>query len=162
AGPGGAAGADLRPKLPRRPGRVPLPVCAAGAGGGVRSGRGRGAVGGGGLPPRGGLGRAGPARGPGRRGRGRGGAAARRAAGGRGWRRERHLPRWVCLAEGDNELPLDLDSPSGVALLLDGLRGRDEVVLVELFPDPTRLCARGPDGRYVHELVVPFVRRADA
>lgn len=27
-----------------------------------------------------------------------------------------------------------------------------------MFPGPDKLCARGPEGRFVHELVIPFVR----
>ena len=31
-------------------------------------------------------------------------------------------------------------------------------MLFEFFPEPDELCARGPEGRFVHELIVPFVR----
>ncbi len=72
------------------------------------------------------------------------------------WREERRLTRWVCLVEGDNELPIDLDDPPMVGTLLGG---REPVTLVEFFPAPDRLCAAGPSGRYPHEIVVPFVRR---
>lgn len=78
------------------------------------------------------------------------------------WRRERRLPRWVCIAEGDNELPIDFDNPLTVEILAGQLETHDDVSLVELFPDPQRLCAAGPDGRYVHELIVPFAKRAEA
>jgi len=30
--------------------------------------------------------------------------------------------------------------------------------LTEMLPGPDELCARGPEGRFVHELVIPFVR----
>src|SRR5262249_15292238 len=36
--------------------------------------------------------------------------------------------------------------------------GRDEARLVELFPPPDELCVDGPEGRFVHELVVPFAK----
>jgi thiopeptide-type bacteriocin biosynthesis protein len=64
----------------------------------------------------------------------------------------------VALAEGDNELPLDLYNVICVETLIDRVKRRDEAILVELFPAPDSLCARGPEGRYVHEMVVPFVR----
>jgi thiopeptide-type bacteriocin biosynthesis protein len=70
------------------------------------------------------------------------------------------LPRWVCLADHDRELPLDLDHPLAVDELITHARAHDLVELVEMFPPPDALVAHGPDGRYVHELVVPFVRRA--
>jgi thiopeptide-type bacteriocin biosynthesis protein len=73
------------------------------------------------------------------------------------WRSQWRLPRWVCLADADNELPVDLDNVLSVDTLLELVKGRDRVSLVELYPGPDRLCASGPEGRFVHELVVPFV-----
>jgi thiopeptide-type bacteriocin biosynthesis protein len=74
------------------------------------------------------------------------------------WRVARHLPRWVCLADEDNELPIDLDNMLAVDTFTELVKGREHAVLVELFPGPDQLCARGPEGRFVHELVVPFIR----
>jgi thiopeptide-type bacteriocin biosynthesis protein len=76
------------------------------------------------------------------------------------WRARRRLPRWVALAEGDRELPVDLDNVLAVDALVDLVKGREQATLVELFPGPDEFWARGPEGRFVHELVVPFVRRA--
>ena len=76
------------------------------------------------------------------------------------WRAERRLPRYVALADHDNELVIDLDNVLSVEALTHHLRGRREAVLVEMFPDPGELCVTGPEGRFVHELVVPFVRAA--
>jgi len=76
-------------------------------------------------------------------------------------REHRGLPRWVVLQDGDNELPIDLDNPLAADSFAHQLKGRTSATLVELFPDPGALCADGPDGRYVHELVVPFVRSVD-
>jgi thiopeptide-type bacteriocin biosynthesis protein len=78
------------------------------------------------------------------------------------WRAERRLPRWVCLSDGDHELPIDLDNRLMVEMLLGELRGRDSVILIEMFPAPDQLCLEGPDGRRVHELVVPFARQPGA
>jgi lantibiotic biosynthesis protein len=74
------------------------------------------------------------------------------------WRTERRLPRYVVLVDGDNELVIDLDNVLSVEALAHHLRGRREAVLVEMFPDPAELCATGPEGRFVHELAVPFVQ----
>ncbi|HZD71812.1 MAG TPA: lantibiotic dehydratase [Actinomycetes bacterium] len=76
------------------------------------------------------------------------------------WRAERQLPRYVALADLDNELVIDLDNVLSVAALAHQLRGRRQAVLVEMFPDPDALCVTGPEGRFVHELVVPFVQAA--
>jgi lantibiotic biosynthesis protein len=76
------------------------------------------------------------------------------------WRAERRLPRYVALADRDNELVIDLDNVLSVAALAHQLRGRRQAMLVEMFPDPDALCVTGPEGRFVHELVVPFVQVA--
>jgi thiopeptide-type bacteriocin biosynthesis protein len=75
------------------------------------------------------------------------------------WRARRRLPRWVTLADADNELPIDLDNVLAVDTLVELVKGRERATLVELFPGPDRLAARGPEGRFVHELVVPFIRK---
>jgi thiopeptide-type bacteriocin biosynthesis protein len=69
------------------------------------------------------------------------------------------LPRWIAVVDGDNELPIDLDNVLAVDTLVELIKGRDHATLVELFPGPDELVASGPEGRFVHELVVPFVRR---
>jgi thiopeptide-type bacteriocin biosynthesis protein len=77
----------------------------------------------------------------------------------RAWRAARRLPRWIALADADNELPLDLDNVLAVDTLIELVKGRERATLVELFPGPGQLWARGPEGRYVHEMVIPFVRK---
>lgn len=78
------------------------------------------------------------------------------------WRKQRQLPRWVLLSDGDNELPIDLDNILCVENFVDSLRTRPDAVLHELFPGPDQLCAIGPEGAFVHELVVPFTRQIEA
>lgn len=86
------------------------------------------------------------------------GSGAERFAAVQRWRAERRLPRRVLLADGDNELLVDFDNVLSVEAWLDVLEERRDALLLELFPRPEELCARGPEGRFVHELVVPFVR----
>lgn len=74
------------------------------------------------------------------------------------WRSETLCPRHVALADYDNELPIDLECPFALETLLRLLRDRAAAVLVEVLPSFDDLCVRGPEGRYVHEAVVPFVR----
>ena len=76
------------------------------------------------------------------------------------WRAERRLPRYVALADLDNELVIDLDNVLSVAALAHQLRGRRQAAFVEMFPDPDALCVTGPEGRFVHELTIPFVQPA--
>ena len=78
------------------------------------------------------------------------------------WRAERQLPRWIALADGDNLLPIDLDNALCIEIFIHLIKHRDLAVVVELFPEPGQLCARGPEGRFVHELIIPFVRQSAA
>lgn len=75
-------------------------------------------------------------------------------------REEARIPRWVRLVEGDNRLIIDLDNILCVDMFVQAIKGKTRVSLEELFPGPGELCAEGPEGRYVHELLIPFVRTA--
>ncbi|HEX6202965.1 MAG TPA: thiopeptide-type bacteriocin biosynthesis protein, partial [Thermoanaerobaculia bacterium] len=77
------------------------------------------------------------------------------------WRRRRRVPRWVVLPEGDNELAVDLDNALAVDAFLALVRGRPAAQVTELYPGPEELCAESPEGRFTHEVVVPFVRRRE-
>ena len=68
------------------------------------------------------------------------------------------LPRMVVLADGDNQLLCDLDRPLSVEALRQQLKGREHATILELLPGPDDLCVTGPEGRFLHEVVVPFVR----
>ncbi len=69
-------------------------------------------------------------------------------------------PRWLLLAEGDNELPIDLDNPLAVASFAQLLRGMTTATLFEQFPAPDALGVTAPDGRYVHEIQLFYARPA--
>jgi thiopeptide-type bacteriocin biosynthesis protein len=73
--------------------------------------------------------------------------------------RERlRLPRYVVLADGDNELLVDLDNVLSLEALAHEVRGRDFAPLVELVPATDQMCASGPEGPFAHQVIVPFVR----
>jgi thiopeptide-type bacteriocin biosynthesis protein len=76
-----------------------------------------------------------------------------------GLRQELALPRYVVVADGDNELPVDLDNALSVDSAASIFAQRKLVVLRELYPAPDRLVARAPEGRFVHELLVSFTRK---
>jgi thiopeptide-type bacteriocin biosynthesis protein len=77
-------------------------------------------------------------------------------------RAARRLPRWVLLADGDNELPVDLDNVLCVETLIELIKAREQATLSELLPAPEELVTTGPEGRFVHEFVIPFLRAAPA
>ncbi len=72
-------------------------------------------------------------------------------------RAKRNLPRWVAHTDMDNVLPVDLDNFVFVESWLRLIKGMDAVTLQEVLPEDDELVVTGPEGRFVHELVVPFV-----
>jgi thiopeptide-type bacteriocin biosynthesis protein len=76
-------------------------------------------------------------------------------------RARRDLPRWITVVDYDNVLPVDLENVLAVESFVRLVKARDEVKLQEMLADDEALLARGPEGRFVHELVVPFVRAED-
>ena len=73
-------------------------------------------------------------------------------------RERRGLPRWVVVADGDNELPVDFDNALSVESFVALVKGRPFVGLYELMPAPDQLAVHGPEGAHTHELMVTFVR----
>ena len=75
--------------------------------------------------------------------------------------RDRHgLPRWVVQADGDNQLAVDLDNTLAVDAWVQLVKDRDHVVLLELAPGPDQAVLQGPEGRFQHEIVMPFCAAA--
>jgi thiopeptide-type bacteriocin biosynthesis protein len=73
------------------------------------------------------------------------------------WRTQRSLPRRVVLADADNELLVDLDNVLSVESFVQTVKNRPEIRLYEMFPQPERLIASGPEGSFTHEILVPFL-----
>jgi thiopeptide-type bacteriocin biosynthesis protein len=76
------------------------------------------------------------------------------------FRAKRSLPRYVVLSDHDNRLVLDLDHALCVETFCSLVKSRPEAKLQELFPSPEDLCVGGPEGSFVHEMVLPLVRRS--
>ncbi len=70
------------------------------------------------------------------------------------------MPRFVGVEDWDNVLPVDLDNVLSIETFAQLVKGRERADLVELLAEPR--CARGPEGSFVHEVVVPFVRTTPA
>ena len=78
-----------------------------------------------------------------------------------GWEtitRSRELPGELLITDGDNRLYVDTTSPALTATAAKVLRGRSTAVIEEVLPSAV---ATGPQGRYAHELIVPFVRTGE-
>jgi thiopeptide-type bacteriocin biosynthesis protein len=76
------------------------------------------------------------------------------------WRATRRVPRFVALVDFGGQLPVDLDNALAVDSLVQTVRAAGWAQVAEFFPPPDELVVQGPEGPFVHELVVPFVRTA--
>src|SRR6185436_6777453 len=77
-------------------------------------------------------------------------------------RRELDLPRHVLIADVDRQLPIDLDNALSVEIFTHLAAREREVTLVEMYPEPEAAVVHGAEGRFTHELSLPFVRRVEA
>ena len=68
----------------------------------------------------------------------------------------RGLPRFVTLTDADNTLRVDLDQVLWVETLHHLVSNRSAFTLTECFPDPDQALITSPEGRFAHELVIPF------
>ena len=68
----------------------------------------------------------------------------------RGW------PRFVTLTDADNSLWVDLDQILWVETLHHLVAHRPVFTLTEGFPEPAQALVTSPEGRFAHELVIPF------
>jgi thiopeptide-type bacteriocin biosynthesis protein len=71
-------------------------------------------------------------------------------------RASRSLPKRVVLADADNGLLVDLDQVLCVETLHQLVVGRPSFTLTECFPDLGQAVVTSSEGRFAHELVVPF------
>lgn len=85
------------------------------------------------------------------------GAARVRAV--RAWREQKRVPRFVQLWEADNALFVDLENPLCVDVLLNVVKQRTSLTVLEMLPTPDEAAVTSDNGRFFHEIVVPFVRR---
>lgn len=75
------------------------------------------------------------------------------------WREQRGIPRRVLVSDEDNELLVDFDHVLSVDAFVAAVRQLGAFKVNEFWPGFDELPVRGPEGRFVHELTVPFVRR---
>lgn len=74
------------------------------------------------------------------------------------WRARRRLPRVVAVLDNESSLPVDFDNALSVESFVLLVRGRERVTLAELFPAPRETAAHSPEGAFLHQLVVPFIK----
>lgn len=67
------------------------------------------------------------------------------------------LPRLILLADGDAELPVDLENPLSTEALWSVIKKRPSIRIVEDFPGGEQLVAQSQEGKFTHELVLTFL-----
>ncbi len=76
-------------------------------------------------------------------------------------RERRGLPRRVVLADADNELPVDLDNALSVDSFAHLIKSRGTAVLNEELAGPGENVGRGPEGSFVCQVALSFVRERE-
>ncbi len=87
---------------------------------------------------------------------------ARRFAAVQALRKRRGLPRWVSHGVSDRLVVIDLDNCLCIDALAHAVRDQDRFELTEVYPEPARCFARGPEGRFAGEMIVPTTREVGA
>ncbi|MGB9179218.1 MAG: lantibiotic dehydratase [Pyrinomonadaceae bacterium] len=76
----------------------------------------------------------------------------------RSWRSRRRIPSLVFLSDNQSNLPVDFRNALSVESFAMLLRGREQATLFELFPTPEQTVARAPEGLFLHQLIIPFIK----
>jgi len=71
-------------------------------------------------------------------------------------RAQLQLPRYLVIAEGDNELFIDMDNEACRHILLSTLVKREQIVLQEFLSTADRCWVEGPQGRHTNEVIIPL------
>jgi thiopeptide-type bacteriocin biosynthesis protein len=71
-------------------------------------------------------------------------------------REQLQLPRYLVIAEGDNELLIDTDNEACLHILASTLIKRERVVLHEFLHTADQCWVEGPQGRYTNEVIIPL------
>jgi lantibiotic biosynthesis protein len=66
------------------------------------------------------------------------------------------LPRYITIAERDNELFIDLDNAMCVHLLVTTLLKKEQLTLQEVLQTPDQCWVTGEAGKFTNEVIIPF------
>ncbi len=74
------------------------------------------------------------------------------------WKNGRNIPDMVLLADGDNELYVDLNHPLSIRAWLSVVKKRPFFLLEELLFNPATAVVHGPEGVFTNEFIFAFYR----
>ncbi|MEI6349287.1 MAG: lantibiotic dehydratase family protein [Bacteroidota bacterium] len=72
------------------------------------------------------------------------------------WRQINHLPQWIMLSEGDNELFIDLNIPIYIQMLWDAIKNKLVVQFKEFLFNPEKPLVKGMEGWHTNEIILIF------
>ena len=76
------------------------------------------------------------------------------------WRNSRDIPNKVILADGDNELYVDMDNQLSVRAWLSIVTNRQSFCLEEFLFDSEKAVVRGPEGVFSNEFIFAFYKES--
>jgi hypothetical protein len=74
------------------------------------------------------------------------------------WRETRNMPDKVVLADGDNELYVDMNNPLSLRAWLSVVKKRPSFYLEEFLFDPETAVVHGPEGVFTNEFIFAFYK----
>lgn len=78
------------------------------------------------------------------------------------WRQALKMPRYIVIADYDNELFVDLESPACLGLFIRILKKKPSVLLKEFLFDPDSVLVRDEQGNtYTNEIIMAFARKKE-
>jgi thiopeptide-type bacteriocin biosynthesis protein len=75
------------------------------------------------------------------------------------WSTENKMPRFIAIADGDNELTIDLENILCLRLFQEELKKRASIILVESFVNLEKSFVKSENGLFEHQLVFSFLNQ---
>jgi len=72
------------------------------------------------------------------------------------WRKEKNIPIWTALEDGDNKLTLNLENLLSIKTLISLVKNRPNFVLVEYFLNKQNAFIKNEDDYYANEFIFAF------
>ncbi len=72
------------------------------------------------------------------------------------WSSRHGMPQFIALADGDNELVIDLKNFLSVKTLRHELKKRNSMTFIEFFVNPNKAFVKNNDGLFTHQLIFSF------
>lgn len=77
------------------------------------------------------------------------------------WQKTWKMPRYICLADGDNELLIDFESLLSVEMFISTIKKRENIVIEEFLFEPGKLIVQDNEGKgYTNEFIAVLFKQA--